>query len=153
MMSTDTAQANPVTKMTPTTAEHRQAVTASTAPLLVIDRQGDKVYLMPRRDLNTPTQQEQDKFRRLADKWREDTFVSSSLTTHLTHPAYLKILAMGKRALPLILSELRDRDGYWFMALDYIVDDDTNPITDDIRYIPKKMKEAWIAWGLQNHYL
>jgi hypothetical protein len=152
VMTDATVSTNPVARLTPTVTEARQAMTASSDSLLVWDSQGNRAYLMPS-DSSAPTQQEQEKFRRLADTWREETFVSSSLTTLLTHPAYLRILAMGKRALPLILADLRDRGGYWFMALDYIVDEDANPITEDIRYTPKKMKEAWIEWGVQNHYL
>ena len=152
-MSTDTAQANPVMKVTPTTAEHRQAVTASTAPLLVIDRQGGQPYLMPRSDLNKPTPQDEKRFRRLADECRRQTFFSSSITDNLYHPAYLTIIAMGEKGLSLILQELEARGGQWATALRYIVDREVYPDKPDDIGKPKELKEAWLEWGRRNNYL
>ena len=91
------------------------------------------------------------KFRRLADQWRKETSLSSSITQDHAHPAYLKILVMGKSALPLILKELRDRGGNWFLALRLIADHD--PVPEAHSGIVKKMREDWIAWGRQHGYL
>ena len=40
-------------------------------------------------------------FRALVNKWNEETFFHSSLTKVFTHPAYQRIMAMGKAGLPL----------------------------------------------------
>lgn len=151
-MSTDTAQAaNPITRLTPTVAEQRQAITASTSPLLVWDSRGGQPYLMARRDIYAPTAQEQQKFVRLAREWRKDTLLSSSITKDHTHSAHLAILAMGKPALPLILADLRDNGGHWFLALRLISDE--NPVPPEHAGRIKQMREDWIEWGRQHGYL
>jgi len=127
--------------------------TTSQAPLLVYSSQGGAPYLMSRRDLLAPTTNERQKFRRLADRWREETFFSSSITNNLFHPAYLKITAMGEKALPLILRELEERGGQWFMALRNIVDEDEYPDKPNDIGKPKELKEAWLEWGHRNDYL
>lgn len=95
----------------------------------------------------------QARFRRLVDLWRDETFFSSSVTNNLYHPAYLKIMAMGERVLPLILRELEDRGGQWFMALRHIVDEREYPDKPNDIGKPKELKEAWLEWGRQNNYL
>ena len=94
-----------------------------------------------------------ERFQRLADRWREETFYSSSITDNLAHPDYLTVMAMGERALPLILQELQERGGQWTTALRYIVDRDDYPDKPDDIGRPKELKEAWLAWGRRNNYL
>lgn len=91
------------------------------------------------------------KFHRLVDQWRKDTELFSSVTQDHAHPAYLKILVMGKSALPLILKELRDNGGNWFLALRLIADED--PVPQAHAGMVKKMREDWITWGRQRGYL
>lgn len=132
-----------------------QAPTATTseAPFLVYTSQGGTPYLMSRRDLLAPTSEDRQKFRRLANRWREETFFSSSITNNLFHPAYLKMMAMGEKALPLILHELEERGGQWIMALRHIVDEDEYPDKPNDVGKPKELKEAWLEWGRRNDYL
>jgi len=99
-------------------------------------------------DVDLATEQ---KFKRLTDQWRKETFLSSSSTDIVYHPAYLKIIGMGKIVLPLILRELEQSGGHWFLALSSITDE--NPVNPDDAGKIKKMKDAWIQWGKQNHYL
>lgn len=150
---TDTAQSVGIaTRLTPVSAEHRQAVTTSSAPLvLVLNPRGEAPFLMPVRDLYAPTQAERQKFLRLAREWRKDTLLSSSVTQDHMHPAYLAILAMGKPALPLILEDLQENGGHWFLALRLISDE--NPVPPEHAGRIKQMREDWIAWGRQHDYL
>jgi hypothetical protein len=106
---------------------------------------------MLERDLYAPTDAERQKFRRLADQWRKETLLSSSVTQDHTHPAYLGILAMGKPALRLILEELQASGGNWFLALRLIADYD--PVPPEHAGVVKRMREDWIAWGRQQDYL
>ena len=67
------------------------------------------------------------------------------------HPGHLKIIGMGEPALPLILREMRDRGGHWFLALESIAGE--NPILDEhCGYVPL-MKEDWLQWGRERGYL
>jgi hypothetical protein len=93
------------------------------------------------------------RFQRLANRWREETFFSSSVTNNLAHPDFLAIMAMGEKALPLILKELQDHGGQWTTALRYIVDRDDYPDKPEDVGKPRELKEAWLAWGRRNNYL
>lgn len=99
----------------------------------------------------TPTDAQRAKFDRLANRWRKDTELSSSVTQDFAHLAFLEILAMGKPALPLILEDLQLRGGHWFLALRLIAED--NPVPQAHAGRVKQMREDWIAWGRQNAYL
>jgi hypothetical protein len=101
--------------------------------------------------VQTPTSEEAQKFRRLADEWREATLFSSSITKDQSHLAHLSILAMGKSALPLILEELEANGGHWFLALRLISGDDPVPLEHAGRI--KLMREDWLTWGRQKGYL
>lgn len=91
------------------------------------------------------------KFRRLTDEWRETTMLSSSGTEIISHPAYLRIIGMGEKAVHLILRELQQREGHWFLALRSITEQ--NPVSPEDAGDMKRMAEAWIRWGHQNGYL
>jgi hypothetical protein len=84
-------------------------------------------------------------FRELAVQWHKETAMSSSITRKLQHPAYLKIIAMGEKAVPLILRELRDRPGHWFDALRLITKQ--TPVVPSERADPRKARAAWLKWG------
>ena len=84
-------------------------------------------------------------FRELADQWRRETGVYSSISKKVQHPAYLRMIALGEEALPLILRELRDRPGYWFPALQAIANE--NPVPVGEHADPKKARAAWLQWG------
>ncbi len=84
-------------------------------------------------------------FNMLASRWRNQTGGLSSPTKQVAHSDYLKIIAMGKPALPFVLRELRDRGGQWYPALRAISDADPVP-EDAVGYVPR-MKLAWLEWG------
>lgn len=92
-----------------------------------------------------PSEEEQALFQRLANKWRQETVDLSSLTEIVAHRAYLQIIAMGKAAIPLILSELEKRPNHWFVALAAI--NQTNPVPATEAGNLKKMTEIWLKWG------
>jgi hypothetical protein len=84
-------------------------------------------------------------FHDLAEQWRRETAMCSSIAKKVEHAAYRKIIAMGEQVLPLILRELRDRPGYWFEALKAI--SRQSPVGANERADPKKVREAWLQWG------
>jgi hypothetical protein len=85
------------------------------------------------------------KFQSLAERWRAETGMCSSVTKIIKHPAYQSIIEMGEAALPLILRELRDRPNLWFPALKAIAK--TSPVPPEQRSDPKLAREAWLIWG------
>ena len=71
---------------------------------------------MPR--LSAPQQAELERtFFELANRWRDETALLSSVTRTAMHPAYQRIIGMGPAAVPLILRELEQRPDHWFWAL------------------------------------
>ena len=88
-------------------------------------------------------------FQTLASQWKKETIAASSLSDIFTHPAYQRIMAMGKPALPFILRDLQQNSGYWFHALRFIVGKDIAAGTETI----SDARSAWLEWGYQNGYL
>lgn len=87
-------------------------------------------------------------FAALAETWREETVYLSSTTAIVSHPAYRKIVAMGRAALPLIVAELRrerDDPAHWFGALRAITGE--NPVPDCDRGDTARMADAWLRWA------
>jgi hypothetical protein len=96
----------------------------------------------------TPAGKEQEHeaaFRLLAEQWRRETGMHSSITRKVRHPAYQRIIQMGAPAVPLILQELRDRPGYWFAALRAITGQ--TPVQAADRADPSRARQAWLKWG------
>lgn len=91
------------------------------------------------------------RFQRLADQWLKDTINISSVAARVAHSAYLEIIGMGERAIPLLLSELERRPSHWFPALTAITGE--NPIPKEARGRFEEMKEAWLEWGRKNNYI
>lgn len=91
-------------------------------------------------------------FERFYADWKRDTLMSSNLTAIITHPAYYKIIAMGKLALPFILKSLRDGTGPWFVALEAIVIDDP-PIYPEHAHDGNLIRKDWLDWAEAHGYL
>jgi hypothetical protein len=87
------------------------------------------------------------RFRHLSAWWKHDTEFQSSPTRTAMHPAYQRIIGMGREALPLILRDLEATQAPWFWALQAITGADPVPV-DDRGYIDR-MTRAWIRWGIQ----
>jgi len=87
----------------------------------------------------------------LAEQWRRETGMLSSVSRKVKHPAYQKIIAMGEKALPFILRELRDHPANWFGALKAIAAE--SPVILDEKHDLQKLREAWLRWGEERGYL
>lgn len=84
-------------------------------------------------------------FRLLANDWYEETGPESSLTRITGNPNYLRIIALGKRAIPLILRELQKEPAPWFVALRALTGEQM--IGKEHVGNFSKMAEAWVSWG------
>jgi hypothetical protein len=89
------------------------------------------------------------KFNKLKEEWQRDTVCEINLDKIHLHPAYLKIIALGRLALPYILRSLEQEGGHWYLALQTIVEEDVAEglTTTEVAQV------AWINWGRQKHYL
>jgi hypothetical protein len=82
-------------------------------------------------------------FSSLAEQWRRETQHLSRISQKIAHPAYLRIVGMGDRVVPLLLEALRDRPAFWFAALKATANAD--PVPDGAN--PLMAREAWLEWG------
>lgn len=90
-------------------------------------------------------------FQALVSEWKNDTGHLSQLSQRITHPAYKRIITMGRSVLPLILAELRDAPDHWFHALSFLSDE--NPIPATFRGTVAEAAELWLSWGRERNLL
>ncbi len=102
------------------------------------------------------------RFAALVATWREGTRHRSRMDQIAAHPAFREIVAMGERAVPLILAYLEKNGGFLFLALQEITGAEP-PIPDGFRgnkvicdgwigYDIKGTQAAWLAWGREKGY-
>ena len=99
----------------------------------------------------------EDRFENLVDVWHEETDLHSSLVKVVSHPAYLNIVAMGQKAVPLILREMRRRPGHWLPAIQALATagdllaEGENPAAGSST--SSQARAAWVKWGESKGYL
>src|SRR2546430_1054250 len=93
----------------------------------------------------TPTETVEQRFRRLEAAWFADTYVLSSYTKIVNHPAFRDIIGLGEAVVPLMLRDLEERPRLWVWALPEITGADP-VLVEDAGNIAK-MSEAWLRWG------
>jgi hypothetical protein len=91
------------------------------------------------------------KFNRLAAVWKSETSHLSMTYQKVEHPAYQKIIGIGKDALPYIFEDLSRNQSDWFWALQSITE--VNPVKEEDLGNVYAMSIAWIAWGMKNGYV
>ncbi len=90
-------------------------------------------------------------FNFLAEKWYLDTLHSSTYLDKILHPAYQRIIGLGKTVVPFILRELQDKPCEWFWALRALAGED--PTTKEMAGNRDEMAKAWLNWGQENGYI
>jgi len=93
----------------------------------------------------------QARFLQLSGQWHEDTDALSSPSSIVSDDSYLKIIALGKETIPLILLDLRERGGDWYKALRILAD--ANPVLPEHEGFPALMDEDWLTWGRDRGYM
>lgn len=93
----------------------------------------------------------EEQFVRLADRWHDETDFLSSPGRVTGHDAYLRVLALGRRVIPLILEDLRERGGNWYLALRTLSGED--PVPAEGRGDVERMKEHWFQWGRERGHI
>ena len=89
-------------------------------------------------------------FHEQAARWMHETAFTSSLSEIIGHPAYLRIIGLGKPVLPLIFQALRAEPAHWFVALMSITGED--PIAGRYDLPFDDMASAWLHWGTEHGY-
>jgi len=89
-------------------------------------------------------------FYELADTWRAESALSSSISEMVQHPAYLRIIGLGPRVLPLLLRDVEQRQEHWYPALSAITG--ANPVRPQDRGRIDAMADAWITWAKEQGY-
>jgi hypothetical protein len=90
------------------------------------------------------------RFRQLVREWKEATLFTSSGSEMLLHPAYQRIIGLGKEAIPLLVAQLRSEPDHWFWALKSITGE--VPVATCDRGNVKRMADAWLNWAQQRGY-
>ncbi|CAN5126465.1 hypothetical protein BH20ACI1_BH20ACI1_27790 [soil metagenome] len=90
-------------------------------------------------------------FNVLAEQWYLETLHSSGYLDKVLHPAYQRIIGLGKDVIPLILRELQDAPTDWFWALRALTGED--PTTAAQSGKKTEMAKAWLKWGKENDYI
>ena len=106
-------------------------------------------------------QKENEKFKKevvsLIEQWTNEVENISSFSDMVSHRDYITISAKGRRAIPILLNELRHRPHFWFDALQILIKAnlgiDVDPVNVEDRGDLLKMASAWIAWGEENEYI
>jgi hypothetical protein len=85
------------------------------------------------------------RFAELNATWKEETRHSSKMKTRMEHPAFREIVAMGEKAVPLILAELEKNGGFGFLTLHEITGADPVPVEAAGKI--GEIAAAWIVGG------
>jgi len=95
-----------------------------------------RMHVHPRAEISA-------RFEALADEWRRETILDSSIQRRVMHRSYQQIIGMGRSALPLIISRLRDEPDYWFWALTAITGED--PASGETTLAAAR--DRWLHWA------
>lgn len=90
-----------------------------------------------------------EQFRELAERWRNETGMLSSVDRMSMHPAYQRIIGLGPDVIPYILEDLRHAPDHWFWALVALTGADPAAGEDSMQ----AAAQAWIDWGVAKGYL
>lgn len=95
------------------------------------------------------------KFSRLTEEWHEETDMHSSTLKAIAHPAYLTIIAMGQKAIPLVLREMKRGPGHWFPAIKALTEGLRAKDEDPSKgcTTASEARAAWVRWGESRGYL
>ncbi len=92
-----------------------------------------------------------DLFERLKDKLEEETRLNSSSTEIIMNMNYQQIIGMGDRALPFLLTEMKERKGHWHWALKAITR--ANPVAGkEEKGSMEIVDAAWEDWARENFH-
>lgn len=90
------------------------------------------------------------RFMMLASLWKKDNLFESSPWRMAAHPAYQRIIGMGRPVVPIILQQLAREADFWFEALAAITDE--QPVPPEHEGDIEAMRQDWLCWGREQGY-
>src|SRR4051812_38333452 len=87
----------------------------------------------------------EERFRRLADRWHQETDYLSSMAEAENNPAYQAIIGLGTEVVPLLLRDLEEHHTHWFAALEALTG--AKPVPAAVGGNIPRMVEAWLNWA------
>jgi hypothetical protein len=108
---------------------------------VLIDAQGNLVLS------ERPADRTAQEFEKHERRWKRDTMHISSPMDKYLHPSYMRIIGLGRPALPHILRSMQQRPADWFYALRSITGE--NPVPAAAAGDVRRMVQIWIQWGKQ----
>ena len=120
----------------------------------VIDPRGNEVMKVHSlEDLTYDVQDSgiEDQFDQLVSEWKSGRPRGVDVAQMVRHPAYERIIGMGKPAIPLILRELERDVDHWFPALRELTG--ASPVPEESKGNLAKMTQAWLNWGKDEAYI
>lgn len=93
----------------------------------------------------------QDDFRRMVSEWRAGIGPTSNPREIVNHPAYRRIVELGRRAVPYILHDLEAEPSLLVWALPEITGE--NPVPRSAAGKIREMAKAWLSWGEEHDLL
>ena len=91
------------------------------------------------------------KFRNLAEKWKYETLITSAANEIESNPSYLDIINMGEKVLTYIFQDLKSDHSFWFGALEEITG--CNPVKNSHIGFIDLMVNDWLKWGEEHGYV
>lgn len=144
----ETAPCQPWEPTVPIAPECRASVAVSEAQKCLSRRESELFFsFRPVMSYRLPAQF---KFTLLAQEWKQDNLFESSPWRMARHPAYLRIIGMGQRAVPLILKQLSHEVDFWFEALAAITE--AEPVLLEHAGNLEAMRQDWLRWGRRHGY-
>ncbi len=90
-------------------------------------------------------------FQAIVSEWTLGIGPTSSSMEMVAHPAFRRLIARGKEAIPFLLREVKREPSLLVLALHEITGE--NPVPRESRGKIKEMAKAWVAWGAKNGLL
>lgn len=85
----------------------------------------------------------------LAEKWKDDTGLYSTMGKKVVNDTYLDIIGLGREIVPFILKDIQNGGtAHWHSALKALTKE--NPVPEEDLHKNKKIKQAWLNWGTNN---
>ena len=137
----------PISRVTTADTSHQEVVITQAS----LNIPTNTVTVVSSRVVPLPTAEDEQKFRQLAGRWREETRALSSDSDIVANFAYYQIIGMGERALPFIFNEMQAHGGRWFWALRAITGE--NPVRGEDRGNVRRMTETWLDWAHERNYV
>jgi hypothetical protein len=91
------------------------------------------------------------KFSEYRAKWENEIQFSSSVTEVISNMWFLKMIGLGKAALPYMRTALEEVGGSWCLAIE-AVSGETPDLSEEDSTNFRKLREFWIKWLNQHGY-